>query len=74
LVGIEFALVDFTTSGNTTNDNDDTTISEKLITSDCEISIGHAIKKTGKSVVYILILKRLKDPDINPISCVLLIF
>jgi hypothetical protein len=74
LVGTEFALVDFTTSGDTTNDNDDTTISEKLITSDHETSSGHAIKKTSTSVVYILILKRLKDPDINPISFVLLIF
>jgi len=41
LVCIEFALVDFTTSGDTTNENDDTTIGEKLITIDHETSRGH---------------------------------
>jgi hypothetical protein len=40
LVCIEFALDDLTTSGDTTNENDDTTISEKL-TSDHETSSGH---------------------------------
>lgn len=38
---IEFALVDFTTSGDTANENDDATISEKLITSGHETSSGH---------------------------------
>jgi hypothetical protein len=74
LVCIEFALVDFTTSGDTTNENDDTTISEQLISSDHGTSVDMTIKKTGTSVVYILLLKRLKDPDINTSSFVLLIF
>jgi hypothetical protein len=38
LVSIEFAFVDFTPSGDTTNKNGNTTIIEKLITSDHETS------------------------------------
>jgi len=54
LVCNEFALVDFTTSGDTTNENDDTTISEKLITSDHETSSGRGHQEDRYiSCVYI---------------------
>ena len=39
-----------------------------------KLPLDMTIKKTGTSVVYILILKRLKDPDIKTSSFVLLIF